>query len=139
MIQKYGWTEQCPACQRMKRIAKQDGAMSGRLGTNHSRECRERIIQAMMEDLIDRHIAEAYRQRMANQHDKTSSSQRLGDSRTQDLSESNLDEREKNQHGSEGSQMSTNRNHTRRHIGTLTSQEVDLERYMCKMTTTEWM
>ena len=47
--------------------------MSGRLGTNHSKECRDRIVEAMMNDPIDRHVAESYKKRAnrpQEQHDQ---------------------------------------------------------------------
>lgn len=70
VIQKYRYAKDCPACQRMHNIARQGGNMFGRLGTNHSKECRERIVEAMMQDPIDRHIAEAYRKMAEKQSEK---------------------------------------------------------------------
>ena len=36
MIQKYGYTDGCPACQKMRNMAQGGQSLSGRLGVNHS-------------------------------------------------------------------------------------------------------
>lgn len=71
MTQKYSYIEGCPACQRMQSIIKQGGSTTGRLDINHSQGCRKRIMEAMMDDPIDRHVVEAYRKRYkGNDEDK---------------------------------------------------------------------
>lgn len=63
MAQKYGYTEGCPACQKLKGKTQDGRAPTGRLGVNHSVACKTRIMHRMAEDRIDRHIVEAYHQR----------------------------------------------------------------------------
>ena len=87
--------------------------MSGRLGTNRLREFRERIVEAMPQDLIDRHNVEAYRERMASEHEKSSNPQKLEAVKTQEISENELAKRDGHKDQAEGSQMLTGTGHMR--------------------------
>ena len=63
MIQKYGYIEGCPACQKLKSRSQIGGSWTGRLGTNQSTDCKRRIMERMRVDPIDRHIVEDYERR----------------------------------------------------------------------------
>ena len=68
MVQKYGYIDGCPACQRLKGLGKDGQTPTGRLGTNHSVACKTRIMHRMKDDPIDRHIVEAYQRRSQRSH-----------------------------------------------------------------------
>ena len=63
MVQKYGYTDGCAACQKLRDMSQGGRPMTGRLGVNHSIECKARIMQKMSEDPNDRHLVENYYKR----------------------------------------------------------------------------
>ena len=50
MVQTYGYTDGCPTCQKLRNMSKGGQSLTGRLGVNHSIECKTRIMQKMEND-----------------------------------------------------------------------------------------
>ena len=63
MVQKYGYIDGCPACQKLKGKSQDGRAPTGRFGVKYSLACKTRIMHRMADDPIDRHIVEAYHKR----------------------------------------------------------------------------
>ena len=63
MIQKYGYTEGCSACEKIQSNVNQGITAAKKLGVHHSTTCRTRVMQEMAEDSKDRHMVEAYQRR----------------------------------------------------------------------------
>ena len=82
MVQKYGYTDGCPACQRLKGMSRDAKSLTGRLGVNHTIACKTRILQKMKEDLIDGHIVEAYQHRQQKGKASGESQMQLSKERT---------------------------------------------------------
>lgn len=63
MVQQYGYTDGCPACQKLHGMSQGWRAPTGRFGVNHFVACKTRIMHRMGDDPMDRHIVEAYQKR----------------------------------------------------------------------------
>ena len=132
MIQKYGYIDHCQVCRRMRHITRQVGDTSGRWGTDQSKECRERIMEAMLQDPIDRHIAEADERRTTRQHEKRDAPDDTKEPQGNNDQTSGADNGEHGSGKDMGSQMFaqdiTNNDHNR----VVTTTESDLERSTCR-------
>lgn len=63
MIQKYGYTEGCPACGKIQNNLQEGIIAAKKLGVHHSATCRPRVMEEMLNDPKDRHMVEAYHRR----------------------------------------------------------------------------
>ena len=73
-IAKFGTTEGCPGCDAIIRR----GHTAGRLGYNHSKECRARIMEAMIDDPEYQHLIQKNRgSKDCNQLEMITDEQRL--------------------------------------------------------------